>query len=178
MSDNAKGLEEAKQFLDRFPVEKKEEAAALLNRFGYRIQGIGVTKAPVGISGRLKNDINFQVVEKGDNLEGQLGFSVFYAKYVHGVKVGGKWVGPKRHFVPFSIAPDLARWARLKGVDTGSWKSQWGNNWAQKSGRDLSKMNGMWVGGKDKANPFLHDAAESQRSAMMTAFKRLAEVNK
>ena len=178
MSEKPKGIEEAKRFLDKFPIEKKGEALALLNRFGYLVQGIAVGKAPVGISGRLKNDIIFQVRDQGEKVEGQLGFSVFYAKYVHGVKVGGRWLGPKRHFVPFRVAPDLERWARLKGVSAGGWKNQWGNNWAKKSGRDISKMNGMWVGGQDKANPFLHEAAESQRSAMITAFKELAEVNK
>lgn len=151
------GLDRALRFLVALPREKTQEAREFMNRYGFKIQRKAMMNAPVGVSGDLKNDVQFQLHEQGELIEGILGFNLFYAKYVHGVLVNGKWIGPRRHFVPFSVAPSLERWARYKGIDT-------------------SKRKGLMVGGEDKARPFLYEAAISEQVDMIRAFRALGGV--
>lgn len=148
------GMTEAQEFLNVLPEEMRQKARDFINVWGFKIQGDAMRVAPVGVSGDLKNDVQFQITESEGFVEGQLGFNVFYAKYVHGVLVDNKWVGPKRHFVPFRIAPSLERWARVKGFN-------------------VDNMFGMWVGGKDKARPFLYEAAMARQGDMIAAFRLL-----
>lgn len=154
---NLDGMDRARNFLAAFPANRTQEVRDFLNRYGIRIQGDAMRVAPVGVSGDLKNDVQFQLTQHGEIVDAQLGFNVFYAKYVHGVQVGGRWIGPRRHFVSFRTAPSLERWARAKGIDT-------------------RRRNGLWVGGEDKARPFLYNAAIARQADMITAFRALGGV--
>jgi hypothetical protein len=76
--------------------------------------------------GELRGSIFAETKPTADGVQGRVGAgggpSAGYALFVHGWSQGGQWVGPKRHFVPFKVAPGLLRWLELnaKGSLTGA----------------------------------------------------------
>lgn len=153
-----KGLTEARKRLLEFPDEKKRKSVELLDRWSVRITRTGSSRSPVGVTGRLEKDAYHTLHHIGDNVQSTIGFSLPYAKYVHGVLVNGKWLGPRRHFVPYAVAPSLEAWARMHGFDT-------------------EKSKGLMVGGIDKADPFLYRAARQHTPSLIAAFQKLSEVS-
>lgn len=66
--------------------------------------------APRGVSSRLANSINHDVRQTMFGVVGAVGTNVTYAPFQE--------FGTKRHFVPFSVAPDLLDWLRRKAKIT------------------------------------------------------------
>lgn len=85
-------------------------------------------------TGLLRRSIIYRIEKDGDRLASVIGSGLNYAKYVE--------YGTRPHFVPFSIAPSLERWATSHGIDV--------------KGRKGLKVSG-------KAHPFLHPAFEGLR---------------
>ncbi|MDI6872098.1 MAG: HK97 gp10 family phage protein [Bacillota bacterium] len=105
-----------------------------------RIEAEAKRRTPVGVSGNLRASIGHKVDQLPDGVEGRVGTrKLVYALFVHGWLEGGRWVGPRRHFVPFSVAPGLKRWLYLKA------------HWDPER---LERMKGIMVGGKPPT-PFL-----------------------
>lgn len=154
---NIKGLAEARRRLLAFPDEKKRATVDLLNAWSYRVTSAATTKSPVGVTGLLAKDARHLLLHKDESVESIIGFSLPYAKYVHGVLVDGKWLGPRRHFVPYTIAPSLEAWARMHGFDT-------------------EKSKGLMVGGVDKADPFLYRTAKQMTPSLIAAFQKLGDM--
>jgi hypothetical protein len=152
-----KGLEEAIRYLSSFPDKKKQEMTEVLNAWSYRVTTAASPKSPVGVTGRLAKDAKHVLIHKGERIESHLGFNLPYAKYVHGVNAEGKWLAPRRHFVPYAIAPSLEAWARMHGFDT-------------------SKSKGLMVWGEEKADPFLYRTAKQLTPSLIAAFQKLGGV--
>ncbi len=110
----------------------------IITRACLKIETEAKRGTPVDTS-RLRSSITSLVTEQQDGAEGRVGTNVSYAPWVHGWQEGGTWVGPRRHFVPFSVAPGLKRWLYLKA------------HWDLEK---LNKMKGIMVGGKPPT-PFL-----------------------
>lgn len=100
-----------------------------------RIEAGGKEDAPV-FTGEMRSSLTSEVTEQGNQIIGTVsatGPGGKYAHFVHGWQEGGRWVGPKRHFVPFSVAPGLRLWLiRKAGWDPAQ----------------VAKMRGIQVGGK------------------------------
>jgi hypothetical protein len=148
-SDMRKALAE----VQAFPLRMTDNARKINNQFGISAQGQGQRNAPVGVTGRLRAQTLFVQNVTPNGIESEFGFGVPYGKYVHGVLKGGRWYMPKRHFVTFKTAPGLRRWAAQHGID-------------------VSKRNGMYVGG-GKPNPFLYKAVENVLPAWQNAIWKL-----
>jgi hypothetical protein len=74
----------------------------------------------------------------------QVGAGVPYAKFVEG------WpTPPRRHFVPFAVAPDYRRWLYLHGVDVPK------------------NAKGWMAGGPNSSTPFLRPAFQQNAPRMI-----------
>jgi hypothetical protein len=129
----------ANRLLERLRAEMGPETRRVIAQMCMRIEADAKRQAPSGVSSRLRTSITHEVAGRGNTIEGRVGTNVEYAPFVHGELVGGQWKGPRRHFVPFSVAPGLKLWLKRKA------------GWDPKR---LDKMKGIMVGGKPP-QPFL-----------------------
>lgn len=103
-----------------------------------------------GLGGRATGYLSHSITHNGPKIsggymEGRWGTNVKYAKFVEGYPRP-----PRRHFVPFSIAPDLERWARRHGIEA---------------------RGGLIVGGIDSTTPFLQPTIAAQKSRLTETLK-------
>lgn len=97
----------ARGWLVRWCVKVTAEARRKLT---WREEGEGGGR----FTARLSRSITHVIGESPKEITAKVGTDVKYARYVEG------WPKtPKRHFVPFSKAPDLYRWAVRHGVEVG-----------------------------------------------------------
>lgn len=130
--------EELNRRLRRYRDKLGPELARVIARACFRIEAEAKRATPV-YTGRLRSAITSRITEQRGGVEGRVGTNVGYAPWVHGWYEGGEWVGPRRHFVPFSVAPGLKLWLKRKA------------HWDPKK---LERMKGIMVGGKPPT-PFL-----------------------
>ncbi len=131
--------EELNRLLRRYKDKLGPELTRVITRACFRIEAEAKRRAPVGVSGLLRAMITSRITERQGGVEGRVGTNVGYAPFVHGWQEGGSWIGPRRHFVPFSVAPGLKLWLKRKA------------HWDPKK---LERMKGIMVGGKPPT-PFL-----------------------
>ncbi len=108
----------------RFTTQQKAKAAAALLRTALQIETAAKKRliwrvakgAPGGrATGRMANSIRHEPARPqwwGDTLDLTVGVGVKYAKYVEGYPRF-----PRRHFVPFAVAPGLKLWLARHGVE-------------------------------------------------------------
>ena len=89
-------------------------------------------------TGALQQSIHDKTTAKPNAITGEVSTKLKYAQYVEGYPKP-----PRRHFVPFRVAPGLRSWAKRHNLP-GRW-------WGQSS-------KGMIVGGPKSSTPFLRPA--------------------
>ena len=91
-------------------------------------------------SGRLSKSIRWVMQETGNEINFAVGPNVPYARFVEGVDASGNPKPVARHFVPFSVSPDLRKWAQSKGIEVPA------------------RGGGLIVGGPGSESPFMRPA--------------------
>lgn len=135
-----------KASIDRYRVEQTGRAMMMLERVG--VDMVSKTSERLkwryskgkGKGGRytgLLSEYRFELERNGEEVTLTVGTGVKYAKYVEG------WPEPpRRHFLPFSVAPDFKVWLEKHGVKVP----------------DSAK--GWMTGGEEATTPHLGPAAD------------------
>jgi len=89
-------------------------------------------------SGALERSIHDKTVGRPGLIVGTVSTNAEHAQFVEGIPKP-----PRRHFVPFSIAPGLRQWAKRHNVPARWWGAQ---------------AKGMMVGGPKSSTPFMRPA--------------------
>ena len=140
---------EGLKYIEGIAAKIRPETMSKLQKWLFRLEATAKKNAsskPGVDTGRLRSSITHEIRGQGDEILGIVGTNISYARFVE--------EGTRRHFVPFSVAPGLARWAARKGID-------------------VSGKKGMMVSGK--AQPFLGPAYDEHSDAIEKDFDRLPE---
>jgi hypothetical protein len=112
--------------------------------------------APGGhASGRLRQSLNWGMVETAAEMSGRVAAGVPYGRYVEGWNKAGEKKPVEKHYVPFTTAPGLRIWLERHGVSVPK------------------SAQGWVVGGPDAVSPFLEPAFKKHEPGAMRSLRRI-----
>jgi len=155
----------AQQGIKRYTAEQQRAAQSVIYKGAHDIQSAarkrlvwrrGVDGPGGRFTARLAGSIAVNIKDRG--LAADIGPGVKYARFVEGYPTP-----PKRHFVPFDVAPGLREWLERHGVIAKSKvKTSFFQNVMQFLGIFRGRRPGWMVGGPKSSTPFMRPAAEEQ----------------